>query len=272
MHLLRNPGHAEGSYYLDTMPRRLGSSLPNELIVIHIRLCSLQLPPPVSDLIQLAYICLVLVIYWSNTEVPYSSLHMAFPMLVSGAHLTVSALEKQRLRLSRAPSIDVLTSANLILSYTFVMIMTLIFPRTTTACIIGLTILASSKVLLNTEATLAVRYKAGFKVMATLLLTAMYFIACVVASRVKVLVDLCLGKYPSDNHESLAQCVSLIQGRDFSLINWLKLEVEEITKVSWRWWPLSPTFQRQAAARSRIQWNCVSQASFSRVHFPILIL
>lgn len=267
MHLLQNPGHAEGSIYLDTIPKRLGSALPKELIIIRIRLRSLQLPAMASDLFMLAFTCSISAMYWSNIVTSTFPLHVGLPFFVFRIKTTESILEEQRLRLSRSSWIDILTSVNLILQLTSTMFTMLSFPRTA-ACTFGLTVFVCAQNFRSTDAALAIRIKTVLKRKAGLLLIAMYSIAYIVASRVKVPVDLYLKKYASDNHESLAQCVNLIQGRDFTLVDSLKLGLEAFTQVSWNWWPLSPTFQRRATGRSRIQWHCVSQPFFPQFAFP----
>ena len=184
LHLLRNPGHAEGSIYLDTIPKRQGSALPLELIIIRIHLRSLQLPAMASDLYMLAFTCSISAMYRSKIVTPTFPLHVGLPIFVFWIKTTDSILEEQRLRLSRASWIDILTSVNLILQSTSIMFTMLSFPRTTAACTFGLTVLVCSQNYRSTDATLAIRIKIVSKRKAGLLLTAMYFIAYDVASRV----------------------------------------------------------------------------------------
>lgn len=277
MHLLRNPDHAEGSCYLDTIPRQLGGAPPKQHIVIRIRLRSLQLPVTAYDLLQLSFLCLASAMRWSKYEVSHFPSYLAafvFPYIgffawVFGIKLVFSTSEEQ---VSATPWNHVLTSAELILSYTLLMDTILVFPWTLAACTLGLTVLVISKPFLVTETAPDIRSTGVLKTTAGFLLTATYLIAYVIASRVNVVIDLCLGKYPSDISQSLAQCLSLIQGKESMLITSMKLGVEASTQVRWKWWPLSPTFKRQAAGQSKVQWHCVSQRSFPPVRFSILTL
>lgn len=56
-------------------------------------------------------------------------------------------------------------------------------------------------------------------------------------------------------------CVRVLNGREYSLANSMKLWVQFLTGESWDWWPLRPCFQQLLDDEVRIHWYCVS-------HYP----
>lgn len=55
--------------------------------------------------------------------------------------------------------------------------------------------------------------------------------------------------------------VRVLNGREYSLANSMKLWIQFLTGESWDWWPLRPCFQQLLDDELRIHWYCVS-------HYP----
>ena len=48
-------------------------------------------------------------------------------------------------------------------------------------------------------------------------------------------------------------------GEEYSLVNTLKVWVQSLTRESWDWWPLHPSFRQLREDEVRIKWYCVSR-------------
>ena len=58
-------------------------------------------------------------------------------------------------------------------------------------------------------------------------------------------------------------------GEEYGLVNSIKIWVQSLTRASWDWWPLHPSFRQLREDEVRIKWYCVSH--YPRCLYPGLL-
>ena len=68
-------------------------------------------------------------------------------------------------------------------------------------------------------------------------------------------------EYPENLYIDLARSVYTSNGEEYGLVNSIKIWVQSLTRESWDWWPLHPSFRQLCEDEVRIKRYCVS-------HYP----
>lgn len=66
-------------------------------------------------------------------------------------------------------------------------------------------------------------------------------------------------KSPENLYLDWARSVHTSNGEEYGLVNSIKIWVQSLTRESWDWWPLHPSFRRLREDEVRIKRYCVSQ-------------
>lgn len=84
---------------------------------------------------------------------------------------------------------------------------------------------------------------------------------CYMKSRLEILSVFLSQRFFGTRFEGSGEVIHILQGEEYSMLNTVKIAIENLTGESWDWWPLNPSFRRLNPDKLRIRWCCVSEVA-----------